>query len=63
MPKYKLIAVGVGKKDIPKIKRDLKKAGYSGFKSIKKGKYYDLFYTKAQTRIYLRGKKKLKKLA
>lgn len=45
--KLKPIARGVSKKHIKKIQAELRKQGYSGFKSIKySDKYYNIYYTK-----------------
>ena len=43
--KYYPIAMGISKKNIPKIKRDLQKQGYSKFTTIKDGRYYNLYYS------------------
>ena len=40
------IAIGISKKNIPAVKRGLKKAGYSGFTVIKTNKYYSIYYAK-----------------
>ena len=40
----KIIAFGVSKKNIPKIKKDLKKKGYSQLEAFKGKKYYNITY-------------------
>jgi hypothetical protein len=40
------IAIGISKKDIPKVKKGLKEAGYSEFIVIKHNRYFDIYYTK-----------------
>jgi hypothetical protein len=42
--KYHPIAIGISKKNLNRVKNDLKKQGYSGFKTEKDGNYYNIYY-------------------
>ena len=42
--KYHPIAMGVSKKNVEKIKRELRKQGYSGFMTTKPNRYYNIYY-------------------
>jgi len=47
MRKY-LIAVGLSKKTLSAVKKDLKRQGYSGLKTVRRGKWFDIYYTKGK---------------
>ena len=40
----KIIGLGISKSNVEKIKRELRKQGYSGLKALKGEKYYSITY-------------------
>lgn len=46
----KLIAIGISKKTLPLVKKDLRKGGYCGVTSLKSGRWFDVFYTHRKKR-------------